>query len=161
MIRRRHKEDTSGQVSTETPSALAVVSNYAAALTARDNERMNSLRSSDFVLDFVHGDAFEDGPISVEETKKFWPAWFAGFPEMDYEVTRTIAAPEVVVTQWTFIGIHSGPLGPPIFEHRREPTGKSIRFRGVSIYDVHDGVIQRETMYMDLATLMVELGVQP
>lgn len=160
MIRRRQKDEMSGQVDTETPSALAVVSDYTAALAEGDSERMNSLRSSDFVLDFVHGDAFEDGPISVEETKKFWPAWFAGFPEMDYEVTRTVAAPEVVVTQWIFTGIHSGPLGPPIFEHIRKPTGRSIRFRGVSIYDVRDGVIQRETMYMDLATLMVELGVE-
>lgn len=141
-------------------SALAVVSEYAAALAASDSERMNSLRSRDFVLDFVHGDAFEDGPLSIDETKKFWPAWFSGFPEMDYEVTRTIAAEEVVVTQWIFTGTNSGPLAAPIFENRREPTDRTIRFRGVSIYDVCDGLIQRETMYMDLATLMVELGVE-
>ncbi len=33
-------------------------------------------------------------------------------------------------------------------------------FRGVSIYDIGDGLIQRETSYMDLATIMVELGVE-
>ena len=142
-----------------TYTALDVISKYVAALATGDSERMNSLRSSNFVLDFVHGDAFEDGPLSVEETEKFWPGWLAGFPEMDFEVTRTIAGDEVVVTQWIFTGTNSGPLEPPIFENRREPTGRTIRFRGVSIYDVNDGLIQRETMYMDLATLMVELGV--
>jgi hypothetical protein len=32
-------------------------------------------------------------------------------------------------------------------------------FRGVSIYDISAGLIQRETAYMDLATIMVELEV--
>ncbi len=143
----------------DNPSALKVVSEYSAALAAGDNEKMNALRSPDFVLDWVYGDAFEDRPRSLDETKEFWPSWFAGFPEMDYEVTRTIAAEEVVVTQWTFTGTNTGPLGPPAFGQRMEPTGRTIRFRGVTIYDVSDGLIQRETTYMDLATLMVELGV--
>lgn len=160
MFRRRQKNDGSVLVATGTPAALAVVSEYAEALSKRDSGRMNSLRSSNFVLDFVHGDAFEDGPLSIEETKAFWPAWFAGFPEMDYEVTRTVAAEEVIVTQWIFTGTNSGPLAAPIFDNPRQPTDRTIRFRGVSIYDVRDGLIQRETMYMDLATLMVELGVE-
>ncbi len=143
---------------TEPTSALDVISTYVAALTAGDSERMNALRSPDFVLDFVHGDAFEDGPLSADETERFWPSWFAGFPEMDFEITRTIAAEDVVVTQWIFTGTNTGPLEPPIFEPHREPSGRTIRFRGVSIYDVSDDLIQRETMYMDLATLMVELG---
>ena len=39
------------------------------------------------------------------------------------------------------------------------PTGKTIRIRGVSVYDLDGGLIQRETLYLDLATLLVELGV--
>lgn len=140
--------------------ALEVASDYVAALAAQDNERMNSLRSPDFVLDFVYGDVFEDEPLSVEETKKFWPSWFVAFPEMDYQVTRTIAAPQVVVTQWTFTGTNAGPLGPPISGERIEPSGRTVRLRGVSIYDISDGLIQRETTYMDLATILVELGVE-
>ncbi len=140
-------------------TALKVVSEYAAALAARDSERMNALHSPDFVLDWVYGDAFEERPRSVEETKAFWPSWFAGFPEMDYKVTRTIAAEKVVVTEWIFTGTNTGPLDPPVFEERREPTGRTIRLRGVSLYDLSDGLIQRETTYMDLATLMVELGI--
>ena len=142
-------------------SALEAVSQYAAALSARDSDRMNALRAPDFVLDFVNGDAFEDRPLSVEQTREFWPSWFRGFPEMDLEVTRTIAAEEVVVTQWIFTGTNSGPVEPPVFDDRTEPTGRTIRLRGVSIYDVSDGLLRRETMYIDLATLMVELGVEP
>jgi len=141
------------------PSALNVVSEYVAALAAQDIAKIHSLHSPDFVLDWVYADAFENPARSAEETKAFWPSWFAGFPEMDYEVIRTIAAEDVVVTEWVFTGTNTGPLDPPVFENRREPTGRTIRFRGVSVYDVSDGLIQRETTYIDLATLIVELGV--
>lgn len=140
--------------------SLEVTAQYVAALAAGDTERMNSLRTADFQLDFVYGDAFASEPLSSEETKQFWPTWLVGFPEMDYEVTRTIAAEEVVVTQWIFTGTHEKPVGPPIFDPPVEPTGRTIMFRGVSIYDVSGGLIKRETAYIDLATIMVEMGVQ-
>jgi len=140
-------------------SALQVVSTYVAALAERDTDGMNGLRAQDFVLDFVHGDAFENRPMSAQEAQMFWPIWFDAFPELDLEVTRTVAADEVVVTQWTFTGTNTGPLDPPIFEKRVEPTGRTVRLRGVSVYDVISGRILRETLYLDLVTLMVELGV--
>lgn len=141
-------------------SALEITSRYVAALTAQDIDGMNALRAPGFTLDFVYGDASESKPLSSEETKQFWPSWLSGFPEMDYEITRTIAAEEVVVTQWIFTGTHAEPLGPPIFDPPAAPTGRTIMFRGVSIYDIDDGLIQRETAYIDLATVIVELGVE-
>ncbi len=142
------------------PAALNVVTAYVQAMKERDSEQMSRLRAADFVLDWVHGDAFEDGPLSEEDTEAFWPTWFAGFPELDYEITRTVAAETVVVTQWIFTGTHTQPLGSPIFDPPIEPNGRTIRFRGVSVYDIADNLIQRETTYLDLATLMVELGIE-
>ena len=141
-------------------SGIEVVSQYVAALAAGDTEHMNKLRTPDFELDFVYGDASESGPLSSEETKEFWPSWLVGFPEKDYEVTRTIAAEDVIVTQWVFTGTHSESLGPPIFEPPVPASGRTVMFRGVSIYDISEGLIRRETAYVDLATIMVELGVE-
>ena len=143
-----------------TPSAFEIVSHFVAAMSAQDVETMASLHTNDFVVDWVYGDAFENPPSSAEESAAFFPAWFAGFSETDYEVRRTIAADEVVVTEWVFTGTHTGTLGAPVFEQRLEPTGRTIQFRGVTIYDVRGGLIQRETIYMDLATLLVELGAR-
>ena len=140
-------------------SALDVVSKYVVALRSRDSDGMNGLCADDFVLDFVHGDAFENRPMSAQEAQMFWPIWFDAFPELDLEVTRTVSADEVVVTQWIFTGTNTGPLDPPIFEKRVEPTGRTVRLRGVSVYDVINGRILRETLYIDLVTLMVELGL--
>jgi steroid delta-isomerase-like uncharacterized protein len=140
-------------------TSLEVVAEYLTALVAGDSQGMDAFRAADYVLDLVQRDAFEQGALSHEETRAFWPSWFASFPEMDYQVTRTIAAETVVVSQWVFMGTNSGPLTAPVFGRDTEATGKTIRFRGVSIYDVQEGLIVRETLYMDLATLFVELGV--
>jgi steroid delta-isomerase-like uncharacterized protein len=142
------------------PSALDVTAEYVTALAARNSVRMQALRAPDFVLDFVHADASEADPLSADDTLQFWSAWFVAFPDLDYQVTRTIAGANVVVTQWTFTGTNSGPLPPPVVGERTEPYGQTIRLRGVSIYDIANGLIQRETAYIDLATLVVELGVE-
>jgi hypothetical protein len=108
----------------------------------------------------VHSDAFVDQPLSLEEANRFWQTWFAAFPEMDLEVTRTLIADDVAVAQWIFTGTHAQPLGSPVFDPPLEPTQRTIRLRGISVYDIGGALIQRETMYIDLATLWVELGVQ-
>ncbi len=137
------------------------IENYLKALRNRDTVNMHALRSPNYVLDWVHNDAFASTPLSQSETNSFWTPWFAAFPEMDFEATRTIAAETVVVVQWRFTGTHSHPLGAPIFEPALTPTGRTISIRGVSVFDLEAGLIQKETMYIDLATLWVELGVTP
>jgi predicted ester cyclase len=138
---------------------LDAVSGYVTALAEGDSERMDAFRAPNYLLDLVQRDAFEQGTLSHQDTRAFWPSWFASFPDMDYQVTRTIAADDVVVTQWVFMGTNTGPLTAPVFGRDREPTGRTIRLRGVSIYDLHEGLILREALYLDLATLFVELGV--
>lgn len=146
---------------TNTPVSLDIIAQYTSALSNGDYDTMHALRHANFVLDWVHGDAFEDPPMTEDQTNQFWPAWLSAFKKKDYEVTRTIASESVVVVQWTFTGIHDAPLGPPVFEPALEPSNKPISLRGISVYDVAENLIQKETMYIDLATLMVELGVDP
>ncbi len=143
------------------PASLDVISRYLAALGNGDHAAMDALRHADFLLDWVHADAFADSPLTHEQANQFWPVWLGAFSEIDYEVMRTIAADKVVVVQWTFTGTQDGPLGPPVFDPTLEATGKTICFRGISVFDIVEASIQRETMYIDLATLWVELGVTP
>lgn len=141
-------------------TALEVVAAYTQALASQDHDQMEQLRAEDYVLDFVNQDAWGADPLTGEEPRNFWTAWFQGFPQMDFQVTRTIAAEQVVVTQWVFTGTNAGPL-PSFIASKPQPTGKTIRFRGISVYDITAGLIQRETTYIDLGTLLVELGVMP
>ena len=141
---------------------LRLVSEYVEALAGRDADQIRSLCSREKVLDLVYSDAEEREPLSAEESQMFWSAWFTAFPnDYDLEVKRTIAAKEVVVLQWVFTGTFEGILGPPVSARPIAPSGKTIQFRAVSIYDIANGLIQRETIYMDLATWFVEVGIEP
>ncbi len=155
-----HVVGRDGEPISSDPSAFEVVSRLVAAMATRDLDTMRSLHAGDYVVDWVYGDAFARPPVPAAESSAFFPAWFSGFDDVDYEVRRTIAAEAVVVTEWVFTGTHTGPLGPPVFEEELLPTGRTIQFRGVTIYDVSEGLVQRETIYMDLATLLVELGAR-
>ena len=142
-------------------SSLEVVAEYAEAICASDGERMAACRSEGYLLDFVHRDASGGAPLSEGEARQFWNAWFKAFPEMDFQVTRTILAEGVAVTQWIFTAMNGGPIMPPISDTPVEPTGKPIRFRGVSIFELNQGLIQHENMYIDFATIWAELDVTP
>jgi predicted ester cyclase len=122
-----------------------------------DADTLHRLRTQDFSLDFVHGDAFDDHPITGDEAREFWPVWVSAFCEIDYEIARTIAAPDVVVIQWVFSGKHCHEIGKPVFSSPVPPSGRAIRLRGISVFDIVGNAIQKETIYIDQATLMLEL----
>ena len=142
-------------------TALEVVAEYAEAICASDSERMAACRSDRYQLDFVHRDAGGGEPLSEGEAQEFWEVWFKAFPEMDFQVTRTILAETVVVIQWIFTAVNGGPITPPISDSVVGPTDKPMRFRGASIFDLNEGKIQNESMYIDFATIWAELGVTP
>ena len=142
-------------------SALNIVTQYASAIIARDTESMHALRSKDCVTDWVHEDAFMYRPDTAEEATDRYRALFNAIPDLDLEVKRTIAAEEVVVQEWTITGTNTGPIVPPLLRNdSAEATGNSISLRGISVFDIKDGLIIRETVYVDNATWAVELGVE-
>jgi hypothetical protein len=75
--------------------SLALITQYITALRAHDNSAMQSLRSPRFALDWVHNDAVANPPSTHEVANQFWSVWFSAFPEMDHDVTRTVAAENV------------------------------------------------------------------
>lgn len=141
-------------------TALDVASQYATAIAARDGERMHALRATTYVLDFVHLDAFQASPLAATEGKDVYRSLFTAFPDSDFEVTRTITGEEVVVQEWIFTGTNTGrfELLGVAGSASRGPTGNTVHLRGASIYDISGGLVQRETIYLNNATLAVEKG---
>lgn len=99
-------------------------------------------------------------PFNAEGALRFWQNWFAAFSSFDWEMTRSIAAEDIVVVEWTFIGKQDGPLDG-LFRFSVLVSNKVARLRGASFFECKDGQIVYLTLYMDLATLMVELGISP
>lgn len=125
-------------------------------------DALAALRAAEGVTDWVHRDTVAAKPLAREQVRAFYQTFFQAFPDLDFEVTRTIVAEEVVVLEWLFSGSNHGPLLPPAFTRlaHHEPTGKTAQLRGVSVLDLQDGQIERETVYLDQATLLGELGVR-
>ena len=152
-------ETTTKQFQNNSQISLEIISQYVSAIQNQDSIKMNELRSTNFVLDLVAGDAFKNNKLKKIETNQFWLTWLSAFSEYDYQITCTIAADKVVVTEWRFIGTNTGKLDSNIFGKAVGPTNKTVRFRGVSIYEIESNLITNESLYMDLATLWVELGI--
>jgi predicted ester cyclase len=146
-----------------TVAAFTIAARYAAARATQQEERMHALRAGRYQLDAVYLDVYGATPQALPEGTDMYRCLFSTCPDGDLAVTRTIAGAEVVVQEWTFRGTHTGRTegwalrGYP----HEQPIGREVRLRGVSIYDIIGGLIQRETIYLDHATLIVELGGLP
>jgi predicted ester cyclase len=141
-------------------TAFTIAAQYAAARAAQQEERLHVLRAGCYQLDAVYLDAYGVAPQALPEGTDIYRALFSACPDGDLAVTRTIAGAQVVVQEWTFSGTHTGRAEHWALRGRmhEQPTGSQVRLRGISIYDISGGLIQRETIYLDQATLLVGLG---
>ena len=144
-------------------NAFLIAAQYTAARAAQQEERLRVLRAGRYQLDTVYLDAYGVAPQAEPEGTDIYRALFSACPDGDLAVTRTIAGAEVVVQEWTFSGTHTGWAEHWALRGQRheQPAGSKVRLRGVSFYDIIGGLIQRETIYLDHATLLVELGGLP
>jgi len=144
----------------EFDSQIKLIEAYVEAATAGDAAAMAEYWAEDFTFDAVHRDSYGGDLLNSSASLEFWRTWFAAFSDFDWEHTRTIVTEHAVVSEWIFTGKHAGPLDK-IFGFAVPPSDRVVRFRGTSVYELNNDRLTRETMYMDLATLMVELGITP
>lgn len=77
----------------------------------------------------------------------------AGLPDLEVVSEEVIAEGDQVVVRWTVRGTHTGEwLGIP-------PTGKQVRWTGITIYRLTDGKIVEERGEEDALGVMQQLGV--
>jgi steroid delta-isomerase-like uncharacterized protein len=79
----------------------------------------------------------------------------AGFPDGRISIVSIKEAGDTVFVEFIGRGTHEGDL------MGIAPTGKSIQLPVCNVFEVRDGKIYREREYMDMATLMIQLGVMP
>jgi predicted ester cyclase len=81
---------------------------------------------------------------------------WAAFPDLHFSIDELVADGDRVVAKVTYSGTHRGTfLGV-------EPTGRSIRFTGVEMAVVIDGLISREAWHIiDHLEILHQLGSEP
>ena len=85
--------------------------------------------------------------------------WRAGFPDVKGTVTNAIESGDTAVLEITWVGTHTGTLATPMGDI--PATGKRTETRAVQIVKTSDGKFIETKHYIDLMTLMTQLGLVP
>lgn len=82
-------------------------------------------------------------------------SYFGAFPDLRFEVERTIVENENIALLWTARGTHQGKI------MSIPPTGREITVRGVSMITLGDSKIKDVTFIWDVAGLLRGIGLLP
>ncbi|MEZ4664909.1 MAG: ester cyclase [Caldilineaceae bacterium] len=122
-------------------------------LNAHDLSQWEAMLAEDYTGSYPGLRSGADRQIAKAYNAVFLPA----FPDLHFEVERTIANGEVIVYQWMSTGTHSGPLQLPT--GTIPATGRQGAVPGVLITTVKHGKIVREETYWNQVELLAQLGI--
>jgi len=115
---------------------------WAAAWSSGDVDQVAAVFAPDGIYEDVPSETISKGSAEVM-------AWAQGYFDAFTEVAQSVVSwntiPGGAVAEWLVEGTH------------RE-TGNVVSFRGVSIFALADGKIQRETAYYDNSTFVTQTG---
>ena len=97
------------------------------------------------------------GPVvGPDAARSALRSMWAAFPDLRFSIDELVAEGDRVVAKVTYAGTHRGTfLGI-------EPTGRSIRFTGVEMAVVRDGLIASEAWHViDHLEILPQLGTEP
>ncbi len=127
------------------------------ALNAHDGKRYMSLMADNF--EQVYGPGTR-GPLNREQSWGYAQGFITAFPDLHFNVGRTVADGDIVDVHWTATGTHTGPLTTPT-GRTIPPTGKQVAIRGLSNFEIQNGRIIRGLTYWDMVALLDQLGLMP
>ena len=122
---------------------------YIEAWNSRNFDRMRDLMHPDY--SYTGGDGQEQR--GAEAGMAVARMFAAGFPDGRMSIVNIKEAGDTVFVEFIGRGTHEGDL------MGIAPTGKSITIPVCNVLEVRDGKIYREREYMDMATMMAQLGV--
>ena len=147
-------EEAGPAASPVAPAAL--VADYVAALNAHDPDRVAALYAEDAVVE----QAVQGGNVfrGRAEIAGWVAANLGGVPDLTVTTESVIAEGDRVAWAWVYRGAYSlhGPVPWPAGGPR-----SADRAAGVSLLELRDGRIGRETVYFDNAAFLAEVGAPP
>ena len=99
---------------------------------------VGQFRGRDQVLGFLRG---------------YWDA----FPDARLEIARLIGEGSLAAAEGLIIGTHTGVLRTPNGDV--PPTGRAVKIRWMSLYEVRGESIAAEHLYFDQSEFMTQLGL--
>jgi steroid delta-isomerase-like uncharacterized protein len=122
------------------------------AMDAHDYDALAATYTPDAVFKFAGmPDKTRDEMIAHEKENA------ASFPDAKGAARRVFMKNDVAVVEWTMTGTNTGP-GP----HGAKSTGKAVGVNGATIFWFNaDGLIKEQHEYIDVPTMIGQLGMGP
>jgi steroid delta-isomerase-like uncharacterized protein len=129
-----------------------VLEDWAQYWSSHEMDRLLLLFTDDVVYEDVTLGAVNRGK---DQLRAFAEEFFAGFPDVRFELTSRFSNGTEGGAEWVMRGTHRGDMpGMPA-------TGKQVEVRGASIVKFADEQIRRCSDYWDMATFLKQLGFMP
>jgi steroid delta-isomerase-like uncharacterized protein len=136
--------------------SLRLCSEGWAALNAHDLNQFSKGLAEDFQAE-VPGVPIL---LNKKQYRDYMQNYLTAFPDIHYDITRTIARDETVVTHWTCTGTFTGPMQGPDGSVI-PPTGRKATFKGSLTVENKNGKLTNFYLVYDLAGPMQQLGLTP
>jgi predicted ester cyclase len=116
---------------------LRILAQYSSRMAAGDYDAVYDVFAPEFashVTARVSPDAV--GKDIRGEEHKFWEMARSAFPDMKFQVNLVIEQGDLIVSNWTLLGTHSGAAFYDV-----QPSGQRVRIDGTAILRMRDGKV--------------------
>jgi predicted ester cyclase len=116
---------------------LRILAKYSAAMEAGDTDAVYEFWAPDFQSHVTSRVA--PGKVAEDvrgEEQKWWEQARAAFPDMVFTVDLLVESDDIVVSNWTVKGTHTGA---PFYDV--PPSGNPVTINGTGILRLRDGLI--------------------
>lgn len=131
--------------------AERVLDAWAQQWSAHDVEGLLPLFTEDVVYEDVTFGVVNHGQAAL---RAFAEGIFPAFPDIKSELTSRFVAGDRAGLEWIMTGTQATLPGQPTVH-------KPFSVRGVTILELHEGKIRRNSDYWDLATFLKQVGLMP
>jgi steroid delta-isomerase-like uncharacterized protein len=143
----------SSQMQQSTESTTDLAQRYLDAAWNRfELDALDSLASPDLAVSYP---LIPDGVRGPESFKQVLREIQAGMPDVHFDLRHVATQGDTAVFSWAASGTHTGPL------LGLEPTGRTVRWSGLSVIEVSDGRVAKEWGEEDALGVFRQLGVVP
>ncbi len=132
---------------------LAVHQEMKQAINAQDPDGIIAVWADDCVYDYA---ALPQPLVGKEQIRQFFADLFTGFPDFHVEQRQILVSDNIIVTECSTTGTNLGEwMGIP-----PSGTGPNPHIH-MDIYEFGGTKIKKITTYIDMSTIMINLGVMP
>ena len=119
---------------------------------SNEQERLTEILSPTLVYE---GDFLPEPMRDPQAVVAMEKGFSAAIPDRKFEIEQEIVSGDRVATTWRFSGTHQGELMGVAATNRR------LEFHGCTVAEVRDGKITHVWDYIDMATILRQIGVDP